>query len=97
MRVERLVGDGLFDAIDHNDVHGPALRIELEPELFLQRREQIRCVGINRYWTAIDQRRGASAAAKRFGLTPRVALLASSTFGFPRSERSERSEFRDGP
>lgn len=32
----------------------------------------------------------AAAAAKRFGLTPRVALLASSTFGFPRSERSER-------
>ncbi len=32
----------------------------------------------------------AAAAAKRFGLTPRLALLASSTFGFPRSERSER-------
>ena len=32
----------------------------------------------------------AAAAARRFGLTPRVALLASSTFGFPRSERSER-------
>jgi malate dehydrogenase (oxaloacetate-decarboxylating)(NADP+) len=32
----------------------------------------------------------AAAAAKRFGLTPRVAMLASSTFGFPRSERSER-------
>ena len=32
----------------------------------------------------------AAATAKRFGLTPRVALLASSTFGFPRSERSER-------
>jgi malate dehydrogenase (oxaloacetate-decarboxylating)(NADP+) len=31
-----------------------------------------------------------AAAAKRFGLIPRVALLASSTFGFPRSERSER-------
>jgi malate dehydrogenase (oxaloacetate-decarboxylating)(NADP+) len=31
-----------------------------------------------------------AAVAKRFGLTPRVALLASSTFGFPRSERSER-------
>ncbi len=31
-----------------------------------------------------------AAAAKRFGITPRVALLASSTFGFPRSERSER-------
>jgi malate dehydrogenase (oxaloacetate-decarboxylating)(NADP+) len=28
--------------------------------------------------------------ARRFGMTPRVALLASSTFGFPRSERSER-------
>ena len=28
--------------------------------------------------------------ARHFGLTPRVALLASSTFGFPRSERSER-------
>ncbi len=27
---------------------------------------------------------------RRFGFTPRVALLASSTFGFPRSERSER-------
>jgi len=32
----------------------------------------------------------AAAAAKRFGIIPRVALLASSTFGFPRSERSER-------
>jgi malate dehydrogenase (oxaloacetate-decarboxylating)(NADP+) len=32
----------------------------------------------------------AAATAKRFGLTPRLALLASSTFGFPRSERSER-------
>ncbi len=31
-----------------------------------------------------------AAVAQRFGLTPRVALLASSTFGFPRSERSER-------
>ncbi len=31
-----------------------------------------------------------AAVARRFGLTPRVALLASSTFGFPRSERSER-------
>ena len=32
----------------------------------------------------------AAATARRFGLTPRVALLASSTFGFPRSERSDR-------
>jgi malate dehydrogenase (oxaloacetate-decarboxylating)(NADP+) len=32
----------------------------------------------------------AAAAARRFGLTPRVALLASTSFGFPRSERSER-------
>ncbi len=32
----------------------------------------------------------AAATAKRFGFPPRVALLASSTFGFPRSERSER-------
>ena len=32
----------------------------------------------------------AAAAARCLGLTPRVALLASSTFGFPRSERSER-------
>jgi malate dehydrogenase (oxaloacetate-decarboxylating)(NADP+) len=32
----------------------------------------------------------AAATAKRFGFTPRVAMLASSTFGFPRSERSER-------
>jgi malate dehydrogenase (oxaloacetate-decarboxylating)(NADP+) len=31
-----------------------------------------------------------AAVAKRFGFTPRVAMLASSTFGFPRSERSER-------
>jgi malate dehydrogenase (oxaloacetate-decarboxylating)(NADP+) len=31
-----------------------------------------------------------AAVAQRFGLTPRVALLASSTFGFPRSERSDR-------
>jgi malate dehydrogenase (oxaloacetate-decarboxylating)(NADP+) len=27
---------------------------------------------------------------RHFGFTPRVALLASSTFGFPRNERSER-------
>ncbi|HUB84159.1 MAG TPA: phosphate acyltransferase, partial [Rhizomicrobium sp.] len=32
----------------------------------------------------------AAHVAKNFGFTPRVALLASSTFGFPRSERSER-------
>ena len=32
----------------------------------------------------------AAAVARRFGFAPRVALLASSTFGFPRSERSER-------
>jgi malate dehydrogenase (oxaloacetate-decarboxylating)(NADP+) len=32
----------------------------------------------------------AARVAKRFGYTPRVALLASSTFGYPRSERSER-------
>ncbi len=32
----------------------------------------------------------AARVAKSFGFTPRVALLASSTFGFPRSERSER-------
>jgi malate dehydrogenase (oxaloacetate-decarboxylating)(NADP+) len=32
----------------------------------------------------------AASVARRFGFTPRVALLASSTFGFPRSERSER-------
>src|SRR5258708_39855186 len=31
-----------------------------------------------------------AAVARRFGLMPRVALLASSTFGFPRSERSDR-------
>ncbi len=31
-----------------------------------------------------------AGVARRFGLVPRVALLASSTFGFPRSERSER-------
>jgi len=31
-----------------------------------------------------------AAVARHFELTPRVALLASSTFGFPRSERSER-------
>jgi malate dehydrogenase (oxaloacetate-decarboxylating)(NADP+) len=31
-----------------------------------------------------------AAVARRFGLTPRVALLASSTFGYPRSERSDR-------
>src|SRR5471032_113586 len=31
-----------------------------------------------------------AAVARRFALVPRVALLASSTFGFPRSERSER-------
>ncbi|HEX4105888.1 MAG TPA: NADP-dependent malic enzyme [Rhizomicrobium sp.] len=32
----------------------------------------------------------AAATARKVGLTPRVAMLASSTFGFPRSERSER-------
>jgi malate dehydrogenase (oxaloacetate-decarboxylating)(NADP+) len=32
----------------------------------------------------------AAKVARRFGFTPRVALLASSTFGYPRSERSER-------
>jgi malate dehydrogenase (oxaloacetate-decarboxylating)(NADP+) len=32
----------------------------------------------------------AARVTKRFGFLPRVALLASSTFGFPRSERSER-------
>ncbi len=32
----------------------------------------------------------AAATAKKLGMTPRVAMLASSTFGFPRSERSER-------
>ena len=32
----------------------------------------------------------SAAAARRLGLTPRVALLASSTFGFPRNERSDR-------
>jgi malate dehydrogenase (oxaloacetate-decarboxylating)(NADP+) len=31
-----------------------------------------------------------AAVARRFGFVPRVAMLASSTFGFPRSERSER-------
>jgi malate dehydrogenase (oxaloacetate-decarboxylating)(NADP+) len=31
-----------------------------------------------------------ASVARRFGFTPRVALLASSTFGSPRSERSER-------
>ena len=32
----------------------------------------------------------AAKVTRQFGFTPRVALLASSTFGFPRSERSER-------
>jgi malate dehydrogenase (oxaloacetate-decarboxylating)(NADP+) len=32
----------------------------------------------------------AAKVARWFGHTPRVALLASSTFGYPRSERSER-------
>ena len=32
----------------------------------------------------------AAAVTRRFGYEPRVALLASSTFGVPRSERSER-------
>ncbi|HKD22248.1 MAG TPA: NADP-dependent malic enzyme [Rhizomicrobium sp.] len=31
-----------------------------------------------------------AGVAKRFGYTPRVALLASSTFGFPVAERSQR-------
>jgi malate dehydrogenase (oxaloacetate-decarboxylating)(NADP+) len=32
----------------------------------------------------------AAGVVRQFGFEPRVALLASSTFGFPRSERSER-------
>jgi len=32
----------------------------------------------------------AARVAQRFGFTPRVALISASTFGFPRSERSER-------
>jgi len=32
----------------------------------------------------------AARVTRRFGFIPRVAMLASSTFGFPRSERSER-------
>jgi malate dehydrogenase (oxaloacetate-decarboxylating)(NADP+) len=32
----------------------------------------------------------AARVARRFGYEPRAALLASSTFGYPRSERSER-------
>ena len=32
----------------------------------------------------------AASVVQSFGFEPRVALLASSTFGFPRSERSER-------
>ena len=32
----------------------------------------------------------AASVVRTFGFEPRVALLASSTFGFPRSERSER-------
>ncbi len=32
----------------------------------------------------------AAGVAKRLGFTPRVALLAYSTFGYPRGERSER-------
>jgi malate dehydrogenase (oxaloacetate-decarboxylating)(NADP+) len=32
----------------------------------------------------------AASIVRSFGFEPRVALLASSTFGFPRSERSER-------
>jgi malate dehydrogenase (oxaloacetate-decarboxylating)(NADP+) len=32
----------------------------------------------------------AAGVVRHFGFVPRVALLASSTFGFPRSERSER-------
>ena len=31
-----------------------------------------------------------AGVARRFGLEPRVALLAFSTFGYPRGERSER-------
>jgi malate dehydrogenase (oxaloacetate-decarboxylating)(NADP+) len=34
--------------------------------------------------------RQTAEVVRHFGFTPRVALLASSTFGFPRSERSER-------
>ena len=37
----------------------------------------------------------AAAAARRFGLTPRVALLASSTFGFP-AQRTQRAHHRGG-
>ena len=32
----------------------------------------------------------AAAGARRFGVTPRVALVAHSTFGNPRSERADR-------
>ncbi len=32
----------------------------------------------------------AARVTRRFGFEPRVAMLSSSTFGFPRSERSER-------
>jgi malate dehydrogenase (oxaloacetate-decarboxylating)(NADP+) len=32
----------------------------------------------------------AARVTRRFGFVPRVAMMASSTFGFPRSERSER-------
>ena len=39
---------GLFDAIDDHDVDWPSLGLELESELFLQRREERRHVGIDR-------------------------------------------------
>ena len=37
----------------------------------------------------------AARVAKRFGFTPRVALLASSTFGFP-AQRTQRTHRRGG-
>src|SRR5262245_55608831 len=43
------VWSGSFDAIDHENVDGPSLRIQLEPELLLQRGEDRRTVRIDRW------------------------------------------------
>src|SRR5204863_110406 len=48
-RPRRLVLDRLLDAIDDQHRDWPALRVELQPELLLHRREDRRAVRINRH------------------------------------------------
>ncbi len=47
LRRVRSVGHRLLDAVDHPDLDRPLGRIELEPELFLNRGEEVRGVGID--------------------------------------------------